>query len=92
MYKRSEQSPYLKSLANCLEKIRTGGYTENFNKVTEGLLATHANHTYPPGTYKVVSTFQFEAISHPGEEAIMYMIETNDGLKGTLVRENSSTH
>ena len=90
--KESDQLPYLKSLANCLDKIRTAGYTAIFNKVAEGLQAINNNIVYPPGAYKVVNTFQFEANSHPGERAFMYMIETNDGLKGTLVNATPATH
>lgn len=89
--KQSDQLPYLKSLASCLSKIRTGDYTAIFNKATEGLQALHSNRVYPSGTYKVINTFQFEAISHPGVQAIINMIETNDGLKGTLVNENSNS-
>lgn len=85
-----DQLPYLKSLAICLNKIRTTGYTAIFKKVAEGLQAIHNNIVYPPGAYKIINTFQFEAVSHPGQQAVMYMIETNDGLKGTLINEQHS--
>lgn len=87
--KESTQLPYLKSLANCLDKIRHAGYTAIFNKVAEGLQAIPNNYIYPPGAYKIINTFQFETISHPGTQAFMYMIETNDGVKGTLVNDDT---
>lgn len=84
--KQSGQLPYLKSLSNCLNKVQTGGYTESFNLVDNELRTVHSQHVYHPGEIKVMNTFRFEGLSAPEENAVMYLIETCDGLKGTLVK------
>lgn len=83
---QSEQLPYLKSLSHCLNKIRTGGYTESFEAVDSGLCSLQTKRVYQPGEVKVVNFFRFEGVSDHRENAIMYIIETCDGLKGTLVK------
>ena len=40
---------------------------------------------YQPHQVKVVDFFRFEGPSDPGDESILYAIETDDGGKGTLV-------
>jgi hypothetical protein len=83
--KISVQLPYLKSLSHCLNKIKTGGYTENFEVVNNELFSVHNNHAYRPAEIKVMNSFRFEGLSDPKEKIVMYIIETCDGLKGTLV-------
>lgn len=40
---------------------------------------------YHPEDVVIVSFYRFEGQSDPGDNAILYLIETNDGVKGTLV-------
>lgn len=82
---QSKQLPYLKSLSNCLNKVKTDGYTASFKAVRSGLRAIQTKRVYQPGEIKAVNAFRFEGISHANENAIIYIIETCDGLKGTLV-------
>lgn len=82
---QSDQLPYLKSLTNCLNKVRTDGYTGNFKVVNNGLCSLDTQHVYQPADIKTMNFFRFEGIADPKENAVMYIIETCDGLKGTLV-------
>jgi len=82
---QSVQLPYLKSLSNCLNKVKTGGYTENFKVVNNELFSVHKKQAYQPAEIKVMNSFRFEGLSDPKEKVVMYIIETCDGLKGTLV-------
>ncbi|AXY78385.1 hypothetical protein D3H65_32275 [Paraflavitalea soli] len=82
---QSVELPYLKSLSHCLDKIKTGGYTENFKVVNNELFSVHRKQVYQPTEIKVMNTFRFERLSDPGEKVVMYIIETCDGLKGTMV-------
>lgn len=77
--------PYMKSLANCLNKIISDGYTEDFKITEDGLQSlNHSNH-YRPEEIHIVNFYRFEGESDPDDNAILYIIETNDGTKGTLV-------
>jgi hypothetical protein len=40
---------------------------------------------YAPDQVRVINFFRFEGFSDPDDNAVLYLIETADGLKGTLV-------
>ena len=48
-------------------------------------ITLHNPHHYTANQIQVVNFFRFEGQSDPGDNAIMYVIETNDGTKGTLI-------
>lgn len=75
----------MKSLATCLNKMVTEGYTEHFTITEEGLASLQKHSNYKPEEIQVVNFFRFEGQSDPDDNAILYVIETNDGTKGTLV-------
>src|SRR4051812_24291841 len=81
-----EQSgmPYLKSMAICLSKMVDEGYTEHFQITDTGLQSTEQNSSYAPEQVQVVNQLRFEGESEPGDNAILYVIETTDGTRGTL--------
>ena len=74
----------MRSLSYCMDKAIREGYTANFN-VSEHLLH-HADSgkSYQPEQVHVVNFFRFEGITDPDDNAILYIIETNDGRKGTI--------
>ena len=75
----------MKTLASCLNKLVLDGYTEDFKAGERGLLSLQNERIYEPGQIQVVNFFRFEGASDPADNTILYVIETNDGLKGTLV-------
>ncbi len=77
--------PYMKSLASCLNKIVSEGYTEEYKVTDKGLESLQKNCNYTPEQVNVINFFRFEGQSNPNDNAILYVIETNDGGKGTLV-------
>lgn len=77
--------PFMKSLTNCLNKIVQEGYTENFKITERGLESLNQYNNYQPDQIEVINFFRFEGESDPDDNAILYVIETNDGTRGTLV-------
>jgi ribosomal protein S8 len=77
--------PYMKSLANCLNRMVSEGYTEDFKITDNGLESLQKHSNYSPNEIQVVNFFRFEGESDPGDNAILYVIETDDGTRGTLV-------
>lgn len=77
--------PYMKSLATCLNRMAGEGYTEDFRITDLGLESSHKQQAYKPDEIQVVNFYRFEGESDPDDNAILYIIETNDGTKGTLV-------
>jgi hypothetical protein len=87
LQKREGQDvPWMKSLASCANKMRELGYSEDF-QVDKNGISTFGQGTkcYKPEEVKIVNFYRFEGVSDPGDNTIMYVIETNDGVKGTLV-------
>src|SRR3982751_7054794 len=77
--------PYMRSLTTCLNRMVNEGYTEDFVITEEGLESSHEHRNYKPEQIQVVNFFRFEGESDPDDNAILYVIETNDGTKGTLI-------
>ena len=74
----------MKTLASCLNKVVNDGYTENFKVTDDGLQSLETEKIYKPDQVHIVNFFRFEGASDPSESAILYVIETTDGAKGSL--------
>jgi hypothetical protein len=77
--------PDLRSLPACLSKMIANGFTDDFKAVDEGLKSLRTEKIYKPDEVSIVNFFRFEGPSDPDDMSILYAIETNDGVKGTLV-------
>lgn len=77
--------PYMKSMSTCLNRMVTDGYTEDFKVTEQGLESLNHPHNYSPEQIDIVNFFRFEGESDPDDNAILYVIEANDGIKGTLI-------
>ncbi len=77
--------PYMKSLHSCLNRVIGDGYTDDFKPTVKGLQSKKTNRVYRPQEINIVNFFRFEGNSNPEDNVIMYIIETVDGVKGTLV-------
>ena len=74
----------MKTLVECLEKVSAEGYQEQFMATEKGLKSSKADKEYQPQEIKVVDFYRFEGVSDPDDSSVLYVIETNDGHKGTL--------
>jgi hypothetical protein len=74
----------MKTQVSVLNKLTRDGYTENFSVGEKGLTTATTEKNYSPEEVHVVNFFRFEGASDPADNSIVYAIETNDGLKGTL--------
>ena len=75
----------MKSLSTCLNKMVNDGYTEDFTITDDGLKSVSKTINYKPNEINVVNYFRFEGESDPDDNAILYVIETIDGTRGTLI-------
>jgi len=78
-------APDLKTLVECHTKLMSDGYKEDFMIANNHLQAPSTGKTYMPGEVAIINFFRFEGQNDPDDQSIMYVIETNDGTKGTLV-------
>jgi len=76
------------TLIETLEQLKEKGYTYDFN-LTAQALEIHKEDgvklALSPEDFTIVDIFRFEGMSNPSDSSILYVIESCDGLKGTLV-------
>lgn len=72
------------SLMACLEKAREDGFVLDFTITKTGLTFPDTENMYSPEKIKVNNFYRFEGASDPSENAILYLLETSEGKKGTL--------
>jgi hypothetical protein len=82
---QTQNIPWMKGLASCSNKMKEDGFKEDF-QICKGVLTTfNESKTYTPDQVKIVNFYRFEGESDPGDNSVLYVIETSDGTKGTLV-------
>lgn len=83
---KPDEIPWMKDLASCTNRMKQEGYKEDF-QINDQQLMTTFDHSksFKPDEVSIVSFYRFEGVSDPGDNTILYVIETNDGTKGTLV-------
>lgn len=83
---KPDKIPWMKDLASCTNQMKQEGYKEDFQVNEEGLMTTFdRSKTFTPHDVRIESFYRFEGVSDPGDNTILYVIETTDGTKGTLV-------
>lgn len=73
------------SLVELLNDLRDQGYKESFRATEEGIQAESSNKNYPPKKIIVKEVYRFEGMTNPSDQSEVLLLETNDGLKGTLI-------
>ena len=81
----SEEIPPMNTLTERVNKAVKNGFTDNFKITKQGLYSSTRDKTYLPTEVSIKDFYRFEGLSDPADNAIMYVIETNDGQKGTLI-------
>lgn len=77
--------PHMKSLTSLTNKMVLNGYVDDFKITDNGLKSLKTEKIYQPDQINIINFFRFEGQSDPDDNTIMYVIETSDGLKGTLI-------
>ncbi len=75
-----------RTLVNVEQKLTKDGFTKDFN-VVEGRLQTignESNKSYAADEVTIVDFYRFEGESNPDDTSILYAIEANDGVRGTI--------
>ncbi len=73
------------SLSVAIQDLQKKGFTEDFNLVAEGIESKNLKKKWKAGELEVIKFYRFEGMSDPGDNTILYLIETKSGLRGLLV-------
>ena len=80
----TKEKTEMKTLVSCMNSLQEKGYKENFVMDEKGLKGMESEKIYQPEDIKITDFYRFEGESDPGDNSILYAIETSDGVKGTL--------
>lgn len=72
-------------MSGCMNRLQSDGYKVNFVATERGLEVPASDKFYIPSEVKIPNFYRFEGESDPGDNAVVYAIETNDGVRGMLV-------
>src|SRR4051812_1763232 len=76
----------MNTLTACLNKAMADGYTLTFIVTEAGLeVQSGGAKAYKPEEVSIPNFYRFEGDTDPGDMSILYVIETSDGTKGTLI-------
>jgi len=73
------------TLSVVMNRLGEKGYKEQFKLTKEGLKVISSGKTLSPKEVKILHRYRFDGMTNPDDESMLYALETQNGLKGTLV-------
>lgn len=73
------------TMVEALNALKTQGYTYDFNVKDDCIECTALNLRLKPDDFQVTHVYRFEGMTDPSDQSVVYAIESEDGVKGTLV-------
>ena len=72
------------SMTEAIQGLKARGFTTNFEFRNKSFCAVGSGRTFKAGDLSIREHHRFEGASDPDDESIIYAIETNDGIRGTI--------
>lgn len=73
------------TVTEAVNGLHARGFTEDFSFENDHLTCAALDLKLHPADFEVVETHRFEGESDPGDEAVVYAIESHGGVKGVMV-------
>lgn len=73
-----------KTLAEAVEDLNQRGFAANFELLNKMFRAVNSGQTFTADQLTIVEHHRFEGISDPDDMAVLYVIEAQDGTRGTI--------
>ena len=80
--------PRMKSydtLSEAIAGLKARGYNLDFNLTETRIECTTTGTKLSATEFEITEVYRFEGDTDPGDELVLYAIESKDGLKGTLM-------
>ncbi len=71
------------TVTEAVRGLKQRGFDLDFN-LKENCIVCH-KHKFDPKDFEIVEVYRFEGNSDPADEAVVYAIESVEGVKGVLV-------
>ena len=75
----------MQTLSEAMNSAKDSGYTEYFKVEPGKLTSSDGRRSYMPQDVSIVNFYRFEGYSDPGDNSILYLIQTSDHKKGILI-------
>lgn len=73
------------TVTEALSDLKERGFTADFNIQCDAIECRDLDLQLRPADFEIVEFYRFEGDSNPGDEEVVYAIESKEGLKGVLV-------
>ncbi|MCM4151177.1 hypothetical protein DHD05_06200 [Arenibacter sp. N53] len=83
------KNKFAKHEREIIDKYQKKGYTGNYRVDYNSLVDLDTKINYPPQNVYIVAEYRFEGMSNPSDMSILYILETKDGSKGTVLANYS---
>ena len=77
-----ERENHYATVSEAIRQLQNQGFTIDFNLKENSLVHYYQNYG---DCFEIVDVYRYEGNSDPADEAVVYAIESNTGLKGILV-------
>jgi hypothetical protein len=77
-------NPY-RSVTETLAELARRGFTANFEYLDDAFTAVDLGRSFGAEELTIVEHYRFEGASNPDDMAVVYAIESRDGIRGALV-------
>ena len=74
-----------RSVTQALAELARRGFTANFEYLDNAFTAVDLGRSFAAEELSIVEHHRFEGASDPGDMAVVYAIESRDGIRGVLV-------
>jgi hypothetical protein len=71
------------TVTEAVNKLRAQGFTTDFNLAENCIICD--SQKFDPNDFEIIDVYRYEGNSDPADEAAVYAIQSNTGLKGVLV-------
>lgn len=73
------------NMVDAINDLKARGFTTDFNLKENYIECSNSKRQLLPNEFDIMEVYRFEGMTNPDDQAILYAIESHDGLKGVLV-------
>lgn len=79
------ENDFAKHETDYIRQYQKIGYTDSYRLKGNRLVGLQSKKNYFPKDITIVKEHRYEGMSNPSDMSILYVLETSDGNKGTLL-------
>ncbi|MCK0188382.1 hypothetical protein [Arenibacter sp. F20364] len=83
------KNEFAKNEKEIIEEYQKKGFKGSYRVENMKLIDLKTKTAYSPQNVTILEEYRFEGMSNPSDMSILYILETNDGSKGTVLANYS---